>query len=54
MEELLLHLFNFAESYTVILLWTMAPLAGIYGYIRYWGALKPKDEGKDAENRRVA
>lgn len=54
MEAFLIHVFNFAESYTVILLWTVTPLLGIYLYFRFLKRLQSEEEGKDAENRPAA
>lgn len=53
MASLLWHIFDFAESYTVTLLWIIVPIAGLYGFGRVQrNALQ--SEGKDAENRRAS
>ena len=54
MEGLLNHVFTFAESYTVILLWVIGPIAGAFAYYRYHRWWRQTDEGKDAKDRRAA
>ncbi|MBI1860746.1 MAG: hypothetical protein HYR96_07505 [Deltaproteobacteria bacterium] len=54
MEALIHHIFEFAESYTVLLIWLMVPLAGLLAYYRHRRWSRVTHEGRDAKDRRAA